>query len=130
MRISDWSSECALPISALQTPDGKPGLLARYYNPVTPPPAQFQPGEMAQQLAAIRYQDTPVVSRVEPDVGLRDLDLAKVAHHHLTVCTGFPVPPATGTYGLGPSGSDGTLKSIATPLVHPPHAPCDDPPHT
>src|SRR3546814_4220536 len=56
---------------------------------------------MAQQLAAIRYQDTPVVSRVEPDVGHRDLDLAKVAHHHRTVWTGFLVPPATGTYRLG-----------------------------
>src|SRR3546814_14180712 len=49
-----------IPTTALQTPDGKPGLLARYYNPVTPPPAQFQPGEMAQQLAAIRYQDTQI----------------------------------------------------------------------
>src|SRR3546814_7269217 len=117
MRISDWSSECALPISALQTPDGKPGLLARYYNPVTPPPAQFQPGEMAQQLAAIRYQDTPVVSRVEPDVGHRDLDLAKVAHHHRTVWTGFLVPPATGTYRLGLSGSGGTLKFDGNTLV-------------
>src|SRR3546814_16158214 len=88
MRISDWSSECALPISALQTPDGKPGLLARYYNPVTPPPAQFQPGAMAQQLAAIRYPDPPVVRRVEHAVGHRDLDPAKVAHHQRPVWTG------------------------------------------
>src|SRR3546814_17113218 len=72
---------------------------------------------MAQQLAAIRYQDTPVVSRVEPDVGHRDLDLAKVAHHHRTVWTGFLVPPATGTYRLGLSGSGGTIKFDGNTLV-------------
>src|SRR3546814_5746122 len=43
-----------IPTTALQTPDGKPGLLARYYNPVTPPPAQFQPGAMAHRPAPLR----------------------------------------------------------------------------
>ncbi|HVI99331.1 MAG TPA: glycoside hydrolase family 3 C-terminal domain-containing protein [Sphingomonas sp.] len=106
-----------IPTTVLQTPGGKPGLLARYYNPVTPPPAQFQPGEMAQQLAAIRYQDTPVVTRVEPDVGQRDLDLAKVNHHHRTVWTGFLVPKETGTYRLGLSGTGGTMQFDGTMLV-------------
>src|SRR3546814_10057714 len=78
---------------------------------------------MAQQLAAIRYQDTPVVSRVEPDVGHRDLDLAKVAHHHRTVWTGFLVPPATGTYRLGLSGPGRTPTFHGTPLVDPRPAP-------
>lgn len=99
-----------VPTTALQTPDGKPGLLALYYNPVTPPPAQFQAAEMAKQLAAIRYQTTPIISRIEPDVGQRDLDLAKVAHHHRIVWTGFLVPTETGTYRLGLSGTGGSLK--------------------
>src|SRR3546814_19403451 len=45
------------------------------------------------------------------------LDLAKVAHHHRTVWTGFLVPPATGTYRLGLSGSGGTLKFDGNTLV-------------
>src|SRR3546814_11928179 len=45
------------------------------------------------------------------------LDLAKVAHHHRTVWTGFLVPPATGTYRLGLSGSCGTLKFDGNTLV-------------
>ena len=106
-----------VPTAALQTPDGKPGLLARYYNPVTPPPALFQPGTQAQQLAAIRYEETPVATRVEADVGQRDLDLAKVAHYHRTVWTGFLVPPASGTYRLGLSGTGGTLRFDGKPLV-------------
>jgi beta-glucosidase len=106
-----------VPTSVLQTPDGKPGLLARYYNPVTPPPAEFQPGDMAEQLAAIRYQDKPVVTRIEPDVGQRDLDLAKVNHHHRTVWTGFLVPKETGTYRLGLSGTGGTMQFDGKPLV-------------
>src|SRR3546814_18981662 len=56
-----------IPTTALQTPDGKPGLLARYYNPVMPPPAQFKPGEMATQLSAFRVLDPPVVRRLEHD---------------------------------------------------------------
>jgi beta-glucosidase len=106
-----------IPTSVLQTPDGKPGLLARYYNPVTPPPAKFKPDEMQEQLAAIRYQDTPVVSRIEPDVGQRDLDLAKVNHHHRTVWTGFLVPKETGTYRVGLSGSGGTMQFDGKLLV-------------
>jgi len=98
-----------IPTAALQTPDGKPGLLARYYNPVTPPPARFDAADRARQLAAIRYQSAPVVSRIEPDVGQRDLDLAKVAHHHRAVWTGFLVPPQSGTYRLGLSGTGGTM---------------------
>ncbi|MBY8827045.1 glycoside hydrolase family 3 C-terminal domain-containing protein [Hephaestia mangrovi] len=98
-----------VPTTALQTPDGKAGLLARYYNPVTPPPALFKPDQQAEQMQAIKYLDTPVATRIEPDVGQRDLDLAKVAHFHRTVWTGFLVPPESGTYRVGLSGSGGTL---------------------
>ncbi len=99
-----------VPTSALQTPDGKPGVLARYYNPVTPLPAAFAPGTRDAIVAAVRYRDTPVVTRIEPDVGDRQLALAGVADVHRTIRTGFLIPPETGTYRLGLSGAGGVLE--------------------
>ncbi len=98
-----------VPTSALLTPDGKPGLLARYYNPTTPMPAQYAPGTHEKLVAAAKYQTQPVVTRIEPDVGDRNLDLARVTDVHRTEWTGFLVPPESGTYRVGLSGSGGTL---------------------
>ncbi len=98
-----------VPTSALLTPDGKPGLLARYFNTVTPMPAQYAPGTREKLVAAAKYQTTPVVTRVEPDVGDRNLTLPTVADVHRTEWTGFLVPPETGTYRIGLSGAGGTL---------------------
>ena len=98
-----------VPTSALLTPDSKPGLLARYYNTVTPMPARYAPGTRETMVAAAKYQTAPVVTRIEPDVGDRNLDLAKVADVHRTEWTGFLVPPETGMYRVGLSGSGGTL---------------------
>lgn len=98
-----------VPTSALVTPDGRPGVEVRYYNPATPVPALIEPAMMAQTLAAIRYQETPVATRVEADVGDRNLDIAKVATHHRTEWSGFLVPPETGTYRIGLAGTGGLL---------------------
>ena len=98
-----------VPTSALLTPDGKPGLLARYYNPTTPMPAQYARGTREKLVAAAKYQAQPVVTRIEPDVGDRNLDLARVTDVHRTEWTGFLVPPESGTYRIGLSGSGGTL---------------------
>ncbi|SFN81087.1 glycoside hydrolase family 3 C-terminal domain-containing protein [Sphingomonas sp. OK281] len=98
-----------VPTSALLTPDGKPGLLARYYNPTTPMPAQYARGTREKLVAAAKYQPQPVVTRIEPDVGDRNLDLARVTDVHRTEWTGFLVPPESGTYRVGLSGSGGTL---------------------
>jgi len=98
-----------VPTSALLTPDGKPGLLAHYYNPTTPMPAQYAPGTREKLVAAAKYQTQPVVTRIEPDVGDRNLDLARVADVHRTEWTGFLMPPESGTYRVGLSGSGGTL---------------------
>ncbi len=98
-----------VPTSALLTPDGKPGLLARYYNPTTPMPAQYARGTREKLIAAAKYQAQPVVTRIEPDVGDRNLDLARVTDVHRTEWTGFLVPPESGTYRVGLSGSGGTL---------------------
>lgn len=99
-----------VPTSALRTPDGKPGVLVRYYNPTKKLPALFDPATMKQQLDAIRYQDTPVAERVERDVGDYNLSLAKVDTHHRTVWAGSLTPPESGTYRVGLSGKGGVLE--------------------
>ncbi|WP_375271070.1 glycoside hydrolase family 3 N-terminal domain-containing protein [Sphingomonas sp.] len=98
-----------VPTAALRTPDGKPGVLARYFNPATPMPTRFAPGTREKLIAAAKYQTTPVATRIEPDVGDRNLDLPKVADVHRTEWTGFLVPPESGTYRVGLSGAGGTM---------------------
>ncbi len=99
-----------VPTSALLTPDGKPGVLVRYYNPAEPVPELFAPGTRDNLLKTVKYETRPVVSRVEPDVGNRNLELAKVRDVHRAVWTGFLVPPETGTYRIGLMGPGGVLR--------------------
>lgn len=106
-----------VPGSALRTPDGKPGLLARYYNPISPPPAEFAPGTFRDATAKMQFAETPIVTRVEADVSARSLDLAQVSDHHRTVWTGFLVPPETGTYRLGLTGFGGEMTFEGKPFV-------------
>ncbi len=94
-----------IPTSALRAPDGKPGLLARYYNPVTPPVLPFAPGTDGAQMAALRYETDAVVTRREADVANRAFDLPAVNDYHRAEWTGFIVPPETGSYRLGLGGS-------------------------
>ncbi|MFC3580037.1 glycoside hydrolase family 3 C-terminal domain-containing protein [Sphingomonas hylomeconis] len=98
-----------VPTAALLTPDGRPGVLARYFNTATPMPARFAPGTREKQIAAAQYQRTPVVTRIEPDIGDRNLDLAAVNDVHRAEWTGFLVPPDTGRYRVGLTGTGGTL---------------------
>jgi beta-glucosidase len=51
-----------------------------------------------------------VATRIEPDVGDRNLDLARVKDVHRTIWTGFLVPAETGSYRVGLSGAGGTLE--------------------
>lgn len=106
-----------VPSTALVAPDGKPGLLARYYNTVEPPPTRFEPGTFGEAVAKMRYVDKPVVTRVEPDIASRSLDLAAVSDHHRVVWTGFLVPPESGTYRLGLTGFNGELKLDGKPFA-------------
>lgn len=98
-----------VPSTALVAPDGRAGVEVRYYNPASPIPALIEPAAMAKTLAAIRYQERTAVTRLEPDVGDRNLELAKVATHHRTEWRGFLVPPESGTYRVGLSGTGGVL---------------------
>ncbi len=107
-----------VPTLALRSPDGRPGLLARYYNILGSPPARFAPGTFADFARTARFADAPVVSRVEPGVEGRSLDLAQVSDHHRVVWSGFLVPPESGSYRLGLSGfMSGTLNFQGKPFV-------------
>ncbi|TGX55751.1 glycoside hydrolase family 3 protein [Sphingomonas gei] len=107
-----------IPVTALRGPDGRPGLLARYFNVLGMPPARFVPGAMADYVAKARFADTPVATRIEPGVNGRSLDLAQVSDHHRVIWTGFIVPPETGSYRLGLSGfMSGTMRFAGKPFV-------------
>jgi len=106
-----------VPTSALRAPDGKPGLLARYFNPVETPPARFAPGASGDYFKNMRWADAPVVTRREAGVAGRSLDLAQVSDHHRTIWTGSLIAPETGTYRLGLSGSGGSLMFDGKTLV-------------
>jgi beta-glucosidase len=106
-----------VPTSALRTPDGKAGLLARYFNTAEPAPARFAPGTFGEAVAKMTYADKPVVTRIEADVAARSLDLAGVSDHHRVVWTGFLVPPESGTYRLGLAGFNGELKVDGKPFA-------------
>src|SRR5690606_22098197 len=106
-----------VPASALRTPDGQPGLLARYYNAAAVPPRRFAPGELDAWIARTGFEPTPVVTRIEPDVNSRSLDLAQVHDVHRVEWTGELVPPETGTYRLGLGGFNGELEFDGKPFV-------------
>jgi beta-glucosidase len=106
-----------VPSSALRTAEGRPGLLARYYNPVKTPPALFAQATLGEELAAMIFADEPIVTRVEPDVAFRSLDLRQVSDHHRTVWSGFLVPPESGEYRLGLSGDEGGIELEGKPFL-------------
>ena len=99
-----------VPTLALRTPDDRPGVLVSYYNPAQPVPALLDGATRAQTLASIRYQNTPVVTRTERDIGDYNLSLAQIATHHRTIWSGFLVPPESGIYRIGLSGQGGVLE--------------------
>ena len=106
-----------VPTSALRTPDGEPGLLARYFNAAAVPPARFAPGELDAWIARTGFEAQPVVTRVERDVNSRSLDLAQVRDVHRVEWNGYLVPPETGSYRLGLGGFNGELRLDGQPFV-------------
>ncbi|MGY1520323.1 glycoside hydrolase family 3 C-terminal domain-containing protein [Luteimonas sp. A482] len=106
-----------VPTSALRTPDGAPGLLARYYNAAAVPPARFGPGELDAWVQRTGFEAEPVVTRVEADVNSRSLDLAQVRDVHRVQWSGYLVPPETGLYRLGIGGFNGEMRFDGQPFV-------------
>nr|WP_245653805.1 glycoside hydrolase family 3 C-terminal domain-containing protein [Novosphingobium rosa] len=106
-----------IPTSALRSPDGRPGLLARYYNAANAEPQPPGPDGVPEFVKPLAVLPDPVLSRIEPDVAARSLDQAGVSNYHKVVWTGFIVPPVSGTYRLGLSGFSGSMTFEGKPLV-------------
>jgi beta-glucosidase len=81
-----------VPASAFRTQDGKPGLVAEYFNRING-----------------KYDSKPVATRVEAGLQSHALELKAVADHNKVVWTGYLVAPETGSYRLGVSGVQGQL---------------------
>ncbi|HEY6641882.1 MAG TPA: glycoside hydrolase family 3 C-terminal domain-containing protein [Povalibacter sp.] len=96
-----------IPVSALRTPDGKPGLRADYFEPVQAPAAPYaNHAEFGERTAQVTFKDQPTMTRVEPGVALRSKESSRLTDYYRVVWTGYLVPPETGTYRLGLQGTN------------------------
>jgi beta-glucosidase len=96
--------------SVLQTPDGRQGLLARYYNAL--------PNALGKDGKPMRVEAAPATTGVEPGLGGGNSNLAAVHEDHRVVWSGYLVAPETGTYRLGLSGwQSGRMTFAGRPLV-------------
>ena len=112
-----------IPTSALRAPNGKPGLLARYYNATTRLPKAFlSQTAMMDFVKRMKYAAKPAVARIEQVVAARGNELAKVSEHHRVIWTGFLIPPESGIYRIGLTGFMGTVTlngKVVAKLDHP-----------
>lgn len=100
-----------VPDSVFVSPDGKPGLLARYYNAIDP----------TAPVGKRQFSDTVVATRIEPGLDTRAAGLPMVGEVHKMVWTGYFVAPETGTYRLGITGMKGAIEEQGKPLVQSDH---------
>jgi beta-glucosidase len=95
----------SVPQSALQAPDGKPGLKAEYFNAKHPPVVKATEWNgILDDFRTTPYAAKPVVTRIEPNVAARGYDTKAIAEHHRVVWTGYLVPPESGLYRIGLNG--------------------------
>jgi beta-glucosidase len=92
-----------VPGSALRTPDGKPGLLASYFNVTSRDSKTFE--------------SKPAATRVEHGLESHALEIRNVADRHKVEWTGFLVAPEAGTYRIGVSGVQGAITVDGKPAV-------------
>ena len=99
-----------VPPSALRTPDGKPGLLARYYDATEPQPRRYTPAaKFFEHVKTVRFRSTPTITRVEQNVAVKGLEFPNLSDYYRVVWTGFLVPPESGTYRFAIRGPTGKL---------------------
>lgn len=99
-----------VPASALQTPDGKRGLLARFYNAL--------PDALGKDGKPMEVSEEPVASAVVSALNSGDADMAPVKDDYRVVWSGYFVPPESGSYRLGLSGwRNGQFTFDGQPLV-------------
>jgi beta-glucosidase len=119
----------SVPRAALRTPDGKPGLLAEYFNPREPVPEKFASfPELGRQMHSLRFEETPILSRIEPGVAAHGQALSQVRGYHRTVWSGFLVPSESGSYRLALSATTGTLSFAGRQLAKLDDVPYGTPP--
>ncbi|HEY5806394.1 MAG TPA: glycoside hydrolase family 3 N-terminal domain-containing protein, partial [Povalibacter sp.] len=109
-----WSASITdgdpLPATALQTPDGKSGLRAEYFDADEPQPLRYASfAEYAKQAGTVKFKNKPAVTRIEPGIAMRGNEFAQLSNYYRVVWTGFVVPPASGTYRIGLSGPNAEL---------------------
>ncbi|HVF17801.1 MAG TPA: glycoside hydrolase family 3 C-terminal domain-containing protein, partial [Steroidobacteraceae bacterium] len=123
-----WSASITdgdpLPTSALRSPDNKPGLLAHYYDADEAFPKRYAThAEYSQRASAVKFKDTPTVTRIEPGIAMRGNEFAQLSDYYRVVWTGFLIPPETGTYRIGLSGPNAELMLDGKVLAQHRHRP-------
>jgi beta-glucosidase len=97
-----------VPGTALQTPDGQPGLRVEYFNRTAP---------AADPKGQATYDAKAAAVRVEQGLESHGLLIKEVADHAKVVWTGYLVAPETATYRLGVTGVKGELTVGGKPAV-------------
>ncbi|GAA4756626.1 glycoside hydrolase family 3 protein [Sphingomonas daechungensis] len=99
-----------VPASVLETPEGKRGLLARFYNAL--------PGALGRDGKPMAVSAKPAATAIVSGLNNGDADMAAVDDDYRVVWTGFFVPPESGSYRLGLSGwRNGRFTFDGQPLV-------------
>lgn len=109
-----WSSSITdgdpIPTSALRSPDGKPGLLAEYYDADEILPERYASHtEYAERAGKVKFKSKPTETRIEPGIAMRGNEFSKLSNYYRVVWTGFLVPPESGTYRIGLGGPNAEL---------------------
>ena len=99
-----------MPATVLETPDGKRGLLARFYNAL--------PGFLGKDGQPMKVSAKPAASAIVSGLNNGDADMAAVNDDYRVVWSGYFIAPESGSYRLGLSGwRDGTFMFDGQPLV-------------
>ena len=109
-----------VPVSALVSPDGKPGLRADYYDADEVFPRRYVPASAYFERAKqdTKFKTKPTVTRIEPGVAMRGNEFAQLSDYYRVVWSGFLVPPESGSYLLGIRGPTGELMFDGKVLVN------------
>jgi beta-glucosidase len=99
-----------VPASVLETPDGRQGLLARFYNAL--------PDALGRDGKPMKVSAKAAASAIASGLNSGDADMAGVKEDYRVVWSGYFVAPESGSYRLGLSGwRNGRFTFDGRPLV-------------
>jgi beta-glucosidase len=122
--VVPWGSSItdgdSVPVSALLSPDGKPGLRAEYYDADEVFPKRYVPASAFFERVKqdTKFKSKPAVTRIEPGVAMRGNEFAQLSDYYRVVWTGFLVPPESGSYLVGIRGPTAELTFDGKVLVN------------